>query len=39
LFGLIGVGLAASLLVQVSGEPLLYALMPALQTLVERLHA
>jgi hypothetical protein len=39
LFGLIGVGLAATVLVRISDEPLLYVLAPALRTLIERLHA
>jgi hypothetical protein len=39
LFGLIGVGLAATLLVRISDEPLLYVLVPPLRTLIEQLHA
>jgi hypothetical protein len=39
LFGLIGVGLAATVLVRISDEPLLYVLVPVLRTLIERLHA
>jgi hypothetical protein len=39
LFVLIGVGLAAALLVRISDEPLLYLLAPVLRTVIERLHA
>jgi hypothetical protein len=39
LFVLVGIGLAATLLVRISDEPLLYVLVPALRTLIERLHA
>jgi hypothetical protein len=39
LFVLVGIGLAATLLVRISDEPLLYVLVPALRTLIERVHA
>jgi hypothetical protein len=39
LFALIGVGLAATVVVRIADEPLLYVLVPALRSLIDRVHA